>query len=101
MISQSAALLFCCSAALQAAQSAPWRPFLDPLDLHGLWWLFLLPLALGISVAYKAVRMPTLEGYPRAVLIMTFQIVLAMVLLWIAAFLFVGYLLPLILPMGE
>jgi hypothetical protein len=84
-----------------AAALSGWRPFLDPLDLHAYWWVFLAPLALGISVAYKAVRVPSLEGYGRAVAIMTVQIILAMVLLWLASFLFVGYLLPLIAPMGE
>ena len=33
-----------------------WRPFLDPLDLHGYWWAFLFPLSLGIAFTYKAVR---------------------------------------------
>jgi hypothetical protein len=100
MIAPSAALLFGCSAAQQAAP-APWRPILDPLSMHEYWWLLLFPLSLGISVAYKAVRVPTLDGYLRAVLILTTQIILAMILLWIAAFLFVGYLLPAIVPMGE
>lgn len=76
-----------------------WRPFLDPLDLHAWWWAFLPPLALGISVAYKAVRMPTLEGYRRAVLVMTLQIIAAMILLGVAAFLFVEYVAPLLVPM--
>lgn len=78
-----------------------WRPFLDPLDLHGYWYLFLVPLALGISVAYKAIRMPTLDGYARAVVIMTAQIVLAMVLLWVASYLFVAWVLPAIVPAVE
>lgn len=83
------------------AQHQPWRPFLDPLDLHGLWWLFLFPLAFGISVTYKAVRMPTLDGYVRAVLVMTTQIVVAMILLGVASFLVIEYVLPNLVPMVE
>lgn len=76
-----------------------WRPFIDPLEVHAAWWLFLVPLALGISLAYKAVRLPTLEHYWRQVGLMTAQIVLAMVLLGAATFLFIEYLVPLIAPM--
>lgn len=35
-----------------------YRPFLDPLDVAGVWPVLLLPLALLISIAYKAVRAP-------------------------------------------
>lgn len=83
------------------AQHQPWRPFLDPLNLHALWWLFLLPLALGISITYKAVRMPTLDGYVRAVLVMTTQIVIAMILLGLASFLVIEFVLPAIVPVVE
>jgi hypothetical protein len=75
-----------------------YTPFLDPLDLHDSWQWFLIPLALGISIAYKAVRAPRLDRYWRLVGVMTFQIVLAMVVLWIAAFLLLEVLFPRILP---
>ena len=75
-----------------------WRPFLDPLNLHGVWWAFLLPLALGISVAYKAVRVAGFEGYWRQVALMTAQIILGMVVLWVAAFIVLGYVIPLVVP---
>lgn len=78
-----------------------WRPFLDPLDLHGAWWLFIIPLALGISVTYKAVRLPTLDRYWRSVALMTAQIIGVMILLGIASFLFVGRVMPAIVPMTE
>jgi hypothetical protein len=78
-----------------------WRPFLDPLDLHEYWWAFLFPLSLGISIAYKAVRLRNLNGYMREVIIMTAQIVLAMILLGIACFLLLEYVLPAIIPMGT
>ncbi|QNN23019.1 hypothetical protein HED60_12320 [Planctomycetales bacterium ZRK34] len=38
-----------------------WRPFLDPLDFHELWYLLLPPLVFGISLVYKALKLPTLE----------------------------------------
>jgi hypothetical protein len=78
-----------------------WRPFLDPMNLHAWWWAFLLPLSLGISIAYKAVRVADLRDYPRQVLVMTAQIILGMVLLGIAAYLFLVFVLPHIVPMGR
>lgn len=80
---------------------AMWRPFLDPLNLHAYWWAFLVPLALLISVTYRAVRMPDLKGYPRSVIAMTVQIILAMIGLGAAAFIFVEHLLPLLAPMRR
>ncbi len=80
---------------------AMWRPFLDPLNLHSYWWAFLVPLALLISVTYRAVRMPDLKGYPRAVVAMTVQIILAMIGLGAAAYIFVEHLLPLLAPMRR
>lgn len=76
-----------------------WRPFLDPLDLHSHWWMFLVPLSLLISVTYRAVRMRDLTGYWRAVAVMTIQIIIAMIALGAAAFLFVEFLIPLLAPM--
>lgn len=76
-----------------------WRPFLDPLGLHAYWWVFLIPLSLLISVAYKAVRVKDLAEFPRQAAVMTGQIIVAMILLGAAAFLFLQYLLPMIAPM--
>ena len=81
--------------ALTLAQNAPglprppFRPFLDPLELHGLWWILLVPMALGVSVVYKAVRLASLKGFWRHVLIMTLQIILGMIGLAIASYLVV------------
>lgn len=58
-----------------------WRPFLEPIDLHEHWWWTLLALALGISIAYRAVRVDTFVGYWKRVLAMTIQIVGGMMLL--------------------
>lgn len=84
------------------------RPFLDPIELHGLWWVLLFPLALGISVVYKAVRLPDASfeprsrhhgpsgnrapgtiGYGRAVLVMTVQIIVGMTLLALGSYVLV------------
>ena len=54
-------------------------PFLHPINaLHDFWYLLVLPLSFGISVIYKAMRMPNLETFWRQVAIMTAQIVVSM-----------------------
>jgi hypothetical protein len=75
-----------------------WRPFLDPLNLHAYWWAFLVPLSFGISIAHKAVRLTDLGDYWRQVIVMTAQIILAMIVLGIAMFVFLEYVLPLLAP---
>ncbi len=62
------------------------RFFIDPLDLHALWWLMLLPIAVFISMAYKAIRLPNLDRYWPQVASMAVQIVLAMIGLAAACF---------------
>jgi len=77
------------------AEMPPYRPFLDPLpDFGPWWWLLLIPLALGISIAYKAVRVRSMDRYWPNVLTMTVQIVLAMVLLAVGAHVFVEWIVP-------
>jgi hypothetical protein len=76
------------------ASGAGYRPFLDPLQIHDQWWLTLIPLALLISVAYKAVRVRTFQAFPRAVLTMTVQIVVAMIALGVVQHLFVEIIVP-------
>ena len=75
-----------------------WTPFLDPIDANAVWWFMLPPLAMLISVVYKALRLNSLRGFIPQVLIMTFQIVLAMVLLGAGAYLFIIHVAPMILP---
>lgn len=69
--------------------SLAWRPFLDPLPIHSIWFLFLIPLSFGIAVVYKAARMRTLERYWPSVIIMTVQIVMGMIALAAASYLFI------------
>ena len=75
-----------------------YTPFIDPINAHRWWYLLLIPMALGISVAYKAVRIPELKDLPRQVIIMTVQIVIAMIALGAGAFVFVQYIAPRIVP---
>jgi hypothetical protein len=75
-----------------------YRPFLDPIHADRWWYLLLIPLALGIAVSYKAVRIPDLKDYSRQVAVMTVQIVLAMIALGLASYVFVQYLVPRIVP---
>lgn len=75
-----------------------WRPFLDPLPMEDGWYLLLIPLALLISIGYKAVRTQDMRRYWRDVGIMTVQIILSMILLWIGAYLLIFRIVPLILP---
>ena len=71
-----------------------WRPFLDPLDLQRWWWVFFFPLVLGISITYKAIRVPSMERYWRQTMKMTVQITAAMVGLAFAIYLVVELLVP-------
>jgi hypothetical protein len=72
-------------------------PFLDPINVFHVWWyLLLIPLAFGISVIYRALKLQNLDHYWRAVFTMTAQIVLAMFGLAIALVIVVVVILPLL-----
>lgn len=85
----------------EALLTAPlaYTPFLDPLPVNHYWFWLLLPLALGIASAYKAVRVLELREFPREVAVFTVQIVVGILGLGLAAFLVIEHLLPLIAPM--
>ena len=76
----------------------PYRPFLDPLHLDHFWFLLIIPLSIFISLVYKSVRLPDLERLPKQVLIMTLQIITAMIAMGIAFYFFVEYILPRLAP---
>lgn len=70
-------------------------PFLDPINaFHEWWFVLLIPLSFGIAVVYRALKLPSLEHYWRAVMTMTAQIVLAMVALGIALVIVVVQIIP-------
>ena len=71
-------------------------PFVDPINFfHEWWYLLIVPLAWGISVIYKALRLSTLERFWRHTFIMTAQIVLAMLGLAIGLVVLVVWIVPL------
>lgn len=78
-----------------AARTLAWRPFLEPLDLHDHWWLTLLPLALGVSIAYRAVRVTSFNHYWRQTLVMCVQVVGGMILLAALVFTIIELVIPL------
>lgn len=73
-----------------------YTPFLDPLNLHAGWWLTLVPLALGISVVYKAIRVRTFTGYWGQVAMMSVQIILGIIAISAALFMLTEVFIPLI-----
>jgi len=84
----------------QAAQGHRHRLLIDPLhlswlNLHDNWWLTLVPMAFFISMSYKGVRLDDLRRFWPQVFLMTAQIVVAMIGLAAAIFVFVELLVPL------
>jgi hypothetical protein len=75
-----------------------YTPFIDPIDAHRWWYVLLIPMALGVAIAYKAVRVADLKDFPRQVAIMTVQIVVAMIALGAASYVFVQFIAPMIVP---
>lgn len=72
-------------------------PLLEPFPgIERIWFLLLLPLAFGISMTYKAVRVGSFDGYWRSVGVMTAQIVVAMTGLALALVVVVQLVVPLL-----
>ena len=69
------------------------------LRVQALLVFLLAPLSLLISIAYKAVRAPTMTRYWREVAVMTVQIIAAMILLGIASYVMLQIVVPVIAPM--
>jgi cell division protein FtsW (lipid II flippase) len=70
-------------------------PFVHPISaVHDWWYLLLVPLALGLSMIYKAMRMRNLRHYPRHVLVMTTQIIIAMIGLALVLTILVQWIIP-------
>jgi hypothetical protein len=70
-------------------------PFVDPINLfHDWWYLLLIPLSFGISVIFRALKLPNLDGFWRAVAMMTVQIVLVMAALAAALVVLVQLVIP-------
>ena len=74
-----------------------WTPFLAPLPFVQSAWLWLLiPLVLGISMMYKAVRVEDLADYWKQVAIMSLQVLAAFAGLAIGFFILVQVVVPLL-----
>ena len=74
-----------------------WIPFIEPVPNIGSWWpLLLLPLSIGLSMVYRAIRTQDLSNYARDVMIMTVQIILAMAALGVIFAVVVQWLVPLL-----
>jgi len=82
---------------MTAASIVAWIPFVSPLPQPGdLWWLLAVPLVVGISMIWKAVRLPSLERYWATVAIMSVQVLAGMAALALALLLLVRGLVPLL-----
>jgi len=75
-----------------------YRPFLDPIQLDAWWFLLLVPMALLVSMAYKAVRVAHLADYWKQVGMMSTQVVLGVIALGVGIFVFVQYIAARLLP---
>jgi len=72
-----------------------WTPFLEPMNaMQPLWYVFLLPMAFGISVVYRALRESTYTTYWRSVLMMTGQIVFGISAIAVGFGIFVQFVIP-------
>ncbi len=64
-----------------------WRPFLDPIAIDRYWLLLILPMALGVAIVYKALRIDDLRQLPRKAAGLAAQIILYMALAALAVWL--------------
>jgi hypothetical protein len=75
--------------------SLAYIPFITPIHALLSWWyLLLIPLAFGISVIYKALRVGDLSRFWPQVFVMTVQIVVGMIALAAALMFLVLWLVP-------
>ncbi len=72
-----------------------WTPLLEPMPAaHRLWWVLIVPLALGVAMAWKSVRVVDLRHYWREVVVMAGQIVLAVAGIAVGLFVLIQLVLP-------
>jgi hypothetical protein len=75
-----------------------YTPFIDPINVHRIWYMLIVPLSLGIAITYKAIRVGDMKQYPKQVIAMTAQIVGIMALLGLGSYLLIQHIVPRILP---
>ncbi len=74
-----------------------WIPFIEPCNaLQSVWYLLLVPLSLGISLMYRAIRETITADYWRSVVVMTIQIVVVIAALGVGLGVIVDFLIPLL-----
>lgn len=79
---------------LGAAMPA-WVPFKTPMNaLQDWWYLLIIPLAFGISMTYKAMRLEDMSRIWHQTLLMTVQVMLAIIGLALALGLFIAWIIP-------
>ncbi|MFI4881109.1 MAG: hypothetical protein ACIAQU_00835 [Phycisphaerales bacterium JB064] len=84
-----------------ASYMLAWRPLLDPIDAHTWWFLLIFPVAFLVSLSWKAIRIDDIRRLPRAVVVMTVQVVLAMLGLGFAAFIGLVFVLPFLTELAR
>ncbi len=74
-----------------------WIPFLQPAgSLGNLWWLLMIPLILGISIAYRATHDASIEQFWQRVFLFVMKSTLAMGSLALVMYLFVYWGIPIL-----
>ena len=74
-----------------------WVPFLTPLpNVQSNWLWLVIPLIFGISMMYKAIRVPTLDHYWRHVFILVAQVLGTFAALAIGFLIVVQFVVPLL-----
>ena len=72
-----------------------WIPFLQPAgSLGNLWWLLMIPLILGISIAYRATHDASIDQFWQRVFVFVTKSTLAMGSLALVMYLFVYWVIP-------
>ncbi|MBC8106613.1 MAG: hypothetical protein H7Z14_08495 [Anaerolineae bacterium] len=64
-------LAFVSLLAQSSSTSTTYRPFITPLPVWDYWILLLIPLCLGVSIVYKAIRVQSINEVPKQALIIT------------------------------
>ena len=74
-----------------------WIPLVEPLPggIHG-WRAWVVPMVVGVSIVWKAIRVQTLERYWHEVLRMSGQLLVGMIALAAGLMLLVRVVLPLL-----
>ena len=74
-----------------------WIPFLQPAgSLGNLWWLLMIPLIFGISIAYRATHDASIDQFWIRVFVFVTKSTLAMGSLALVMYLFVYWIIPIL-----